>query len=120
MVFGGLRYQESMKRFRIPDNLHLHFALSREEIFSLMNTAKVYWSCSRFDTFAMPLTEALAMGKFVVKPEHPCYRHIGSRHVFAGNEENWLDLVNMALQYAAYTIDGGISAHVGITSDLFI
>jgi glycosyltransferase involved in cell wall biosynthesis len=99
MVFGGIRYQESMKRFHIPHNLKLHFGLTRTEIFQLMNTAKVYWSCSSFDTFAMPLTEALAMGKIVVKPEHACYRHIGSRHAFSGNEENWFDLLNMALAH---------------------
>jgi glycosyltransferase involved in cell wall biosynthesis len=97
MVFGGLRYQESMRKYAIPDNVQLKFALTRDEIFQLMNSAKVYWSCSRFDTFAMPLSEALAMGKIVVKPEHPCYGHIGSRHAFAGNDENWHELLNMAL-----------------------
>ncbi|MCH1639145.1 glycosyltransferase [Paenibacillus timonensis] len=96
MVFGGERYKESMKKYDIPLNVTLRFALSQDEIFSLMNSAKVYWSCSRFDTFAMPLTEALAMGKIVVKPEHPCYGHIGSKHAFAGNENNWFELVNMA------------------------
>ncbi|MFD3259688.1 glycosyltransferase [Paenibacillus lentus] len=97
MVFGGERYRESMKKYDIPGNVKLQFALSQTEIFQLMNSAKVYWSCSRFDTFAMPLTEALAMGKIVVKPEHPCYDHISSRHAFAGNEQNWFELVNMAL-----------------------
>ncbi|WP_426450270.1 glycosyltransferase [Paenibacillus sp. S-38] len=97
MVFGGRRYEESMKRYSIPNNVKLQFALSQDEIFALMNTAKVYWSCSKFDTFAMPLTEALAMGKIVVKPEHPCYDHISSRHSFAGNEKNWFELVNMAV-----------------------
>lgn len=96
MVFGGLRYKESMKKYDIPSNIQLRFALSQDEIFQLMNSAKVYWSCSKFDTFAMPLTEALAMGKIVVKPEHPCYDHISSRHAFAGNEKNWFELVNMA------------------------
>lgn len=61
-----------------------------------MNSAKVYWSCSKFDTFAMPLTESLAMGKIVVKPEHPCYNHISATHSFSGNEKNWFELVNMA------------------------
>lgn len=97
MVFGGERYRESMKKYNIPGNVKLQFALSQAEIFQLMNSAKVYWSCSKFDTFAMPLTEALAMGKIVVKPEHPCYDHISSRHAFAGNEHNWFELVNMAL-----------------------
>lgn len=96
MVFGGERYKESVKKYNIPHNVTLRFALSQDEVFSLMNSAKVYWSCSRFDTFAMPLTEALAMGKIVVKPEHPCYGHISSRHAFAGNENNWFELVNMA------------------------
>ncbi|GIP52697.1 glycosyltransferase [Paenibacillus vini] len=96
MVFGGLRYKESMKKYDIPSNIQLRFALSQDEIFALMNSSKVYWSCSKFDTFAMPLTEALAMGKIVVKPEHPCYDHISSRHAFAGNERNWFELVNMA------------------------
>jgi glycosyltransferase involved in cell wall biosynthesis len=96
MVFGGERYKESMKKYDIPHNVKLQFALSQDDVFALMNTAKVYWSCSKFDTFAMPLTEALAMGKIVVKPEHPCYSHIGSRHAFAGNEQNWFELVNMA------------------------
>jgi len=96
MVFGGLRYKESMKKYDIPANVRLRFALSQDEVFELMNSAKVYWSCSKFDTFAMPLTEALAMGKIVVKPEHPCYDHISSRHAFAGNEKNWFELVNMA------------------------
>ncbi|WP_223067280.1 glycosyltransferase [Paenibacillus caui] len=96
MVFGGLRYKESMKKYAIPDNVTLKFALSQEEVFKLMNSAKVYWSCSKFDTFAMPLTEALAMGKIVVKPEHPCYDHISAAHSFAGNEKNWFELVNMA------------------------
>jgi glycosyltransferase involved in cell wall biosynthesis len=99
MVFGGLRYKESMKKYDIPSNVKLKFALTRNEIFELMNSSKVYWSSSRFDTFAMPLTEALAMGKMVVKPEHACYRHIGSRHAFAGNENNWFELVNMALSH---------------------
>ncbi|MEX2103959.1 MAG: glycosyltransferase, partial [Bacilli bacterium] len=97
MVFGGERYKESMKKYRIPDNVNLRFALTQEEIFFLMNSSKVYWSCSRFDTFAMPLTEALAMGKIVVKPEHPCYDHISSKHAFSGNEHNWFELVNMAV-----------------------
>jgi len=96
MVFGGERYRESMKKYKVPDNVQLKFALSQDEIFALMNTAKVHWSCSKFDTFAMPLTEALAMGKMVVKPEHPCYSHISSAHAFAGNEKNWFELVNMA------------------------
>lgn len=96
MVFGGERYKESMKKYDVPDNVKLQFALSQDEVFALMNTAKVYWSCSKFDTFAMPLTEALAMGKIVVKPEHPCYGHISSAHAFAGNEQNWFELVNMA------------------------
>lgn len=97
MVFGGERYKESMKKYHIPDNVNLRFALTQDEIFALMNTAKVYWSCSKFDTFAMPLTEALAMGKIVVKPEHPCYGHISSKHSFSGNEQNWFELVNMAV-----------------------
>jgi glycosyltransferase involved in cell wall biosynthesis len=97
MVFGGERYRESMKKYHIPDNVKLRFALTQDEIFALMNTAKVYWSCSKFDTFAMPLTEALAMGKIVVKPEHPCYGHISSKHSFSGNEQNWFELVNMAV-----------------------
>ncbi|CRK82535.1 glycosyltransferase [Neobacillus massiliamazoniensis] len=97
MVFGGERYRESMKKYSIPDNVKLQFALTQDEIFALMNSAKVYWSCSKFDTFAMPLTEALAMGKIVVKPEHPCYGHISSTHSFSGNEKNWFELVNMAL-----------------------
>ncbi|KEO83551.1 glycosyltransferase [Tumebacillus flagellatus] len=97
MVFGGRRYEESMKKYDIPFNVTLKFALTQDEIFALMNSSKVYWSCSKFDTFAMPLTEALAMGKIVVKPEHPCYDHISSKHAFAGNEKNWFDLVNMAL-----------------------
>ncbi|UOF89511.1 glycosyltransferase family 1 protein [Fodinisporobacter ferrooxydans] len=105
MVFGGLRYRESMKRFSLPSNLHLRFGLSRDEVFELMNTSKVYWSCSRFDTFAMPLAEALSMGKLIVKPEHPCYRHISSRHVYAGNEENWFDLLNMALAHPLQVSD---------------
>ena len=96
MVFGGVRYKESMKKYDIPQNVSLQFALSQDQIFELMNSAKVYWSCSKFDTFAMPLTEALAMGKIVVKPEHPCYDHISSTHSFAGNEKNWFELVNMA------------------------
>ncbi|TCN27108.1 glycosyltransferase [Mesobacillus foraminis] len=96
MVFGGERYRDSMKKYQIPENVKLRFALSQEEVFELMNSAKVYWSCSKFDTFAMPLTEALAMGKMVVKPEHPCYDHISSTHSFAGNEKNWFELVNMA------------------------
>lgn len=97
MVFGGERYRESMKKYQIPSNVTLHFALSQPDIFVLMNSAKVYWSTSTFDTFSMPLTEALAMGKIVVKPEHPCYSHINSKHAFSGNEENWFELVNMAL-----------------------
>ncbi|MNJ45080.1 glycosyltransferase [Paenibacillus fonticola] len=96
MVFGGERYRESMKKYDVPVNVKLQFALTQAEVFELMNSAKVYWSSSRFDTFAMPLTEALAMGKIVVKPEHPCYDHISSRHAFAGNELNWFELVNMA------------------------
>jgi len=96
MVFGGERYRESMKKYNITSNVKLKFALSQDEIFSLMNSAKVYWSCSSFDTFAMPLTEALAMGKIVVKPEHPCYDHISAKHSFSGNEKNWFELVNMA------------------------
>ncbi|MNN23261.1 Glycosyl transferases group 1 [compost metagenome] len=95
-MFGGERYKESMKKYDIPLNVTLQFALSQDEVFALMNSAKVYWSCSKFDTFAMPLTEALAMGKVIVKPEHPCYGHISSRHAFAGNEKNWFELVNMA------------------------
>lgn len=96
MVFGGERYRESMKKYDIPSNIKLQFALSQDEIFTLMNSSKVYWSSSKFDTFAMPLTEALAMGKIVVKPEHPCYDHISASHAFAGNEKNWFELVNMA------------------------
>lgn len=96
MVFGGERYRESMKKYNIPENVKLQFALTQDEIFELMNSAKVYWSSSKFDTFAMPLTEALAMGKMVVKPEHPCYDHISAQHSFAGNEKNWFELVNMA------------------------
>lgn len=96
MVFGGLRYEESMKKYDIPHNVKLQFALSQQEVFQLMNSAKLYWSSSKFDTFAMPLTEALAMGKIVVKPEHPCYDHISSRHTFAGNEKNWFELINLA------------------------
>lgn len=97
MVFGGERYRESVKKYNVPDNVKIKFALTQDEIFSLMNTAKVYWNCSKFDTFAMPLTEALAMGKIIVKPSHPCYDHINSRHAFSGNENNWFELVNMAL-----------------------
>jgi glycosyltransferase involved in cell wall biosynthesis len=97
MIFGGERYRESMKRYNIPDNIKMQFALTQDEVFALMNTAKVYWSCSTFDTFSMPLTEALAMGKIVVKPEHPCYGHINSKHAFSGNEKNWFELVNMAV-----------------------
>ncbi|MBO0961024.1 glycosyltransferase [Neobacillus sp. MM2021_6] len=97
MVFGGERYRESVKKYKIPDNVKLQFALSQDEVFSLMNTAKVYWNSSKFDTFAMPLTEALAMGKIIVKPMHPCYDHINSRHAFSGDESNWFELVNMAL-----------------------
>lgn len=97
MVFGGERYRESMKKYDIPSNVKLQFALSQDEVFTLMNSSKVYWSSSKFDTFAMPLTEALAMGKIVVKPEHPCYNHISAPHSFAGNEKNWFELVNMAL-----------------------
>lgn len=97
MVFGGLRYQESMKRYDVPHNVKLQFALTQHEIFQLMNSAKVYWSSSKFDTFAMPLTEALAMGKLVIKPEHACYDHISSRHAFAGNEKNWFELINLAI-----------------------
>ena len=37
------------------------------------------------------------MGKIVVKPKHPCYDHINSKHAFSGNEKNWFELVNMAL-----------------------
>jgi glycosyltransferase involved in cell wall biosynthesis len=96
MVFGGKRYRESMKKYDIPSNIKLQFALSQDEIFQLMNTAKVYWNCSKFDTFAMPLTEALAMGKIVVKPEHPCYDHINAKYSFSGNEKNWFELLNMA------------------------
>ncbi|USB33592.1 glycosyltransferase [Paenibacillus sp. YPG26] len=96
MVFGGERYRESMKKYDLPSNIKLQFALSQNEVFALMNSSKVYWSSSKFDTFAMPLTEAMAMGKIVVKPEHPCYGHIHARHAFAGNEENWFELVNMA------------------------
>lgn len=96
MVFGGERYRESMKKYQIPSNVKLQFALSQDEIFTLMNSAKVYWSCSKFDTFAMPLTEALAMGKIIVKPEHPCYDHISAEYSFSGNEKNWFELVNMA------------------------
>ncbi|WP_419394103.1 glycosyltransferase [Cytobacillus praedii] len=96
MVFGGERYRESMKKYQIPSNVKLQFALSQDEIFTLMNSAKVYWSCSKFDTFAMPLTEALAMGKIIVKPEHPCYDHISAKYSFSGNEKNWFELVNMA------------------------
>jgi glycosyltransferase involved in cell wall biosynthesis len=98
MVFGGLRYKESIKKYDIPHNVKLYFALSRDEIFQLMNSSKVYWSSSRFDTFSMPLSEAMAMGKLVVKPEHPCYSHISSRHTFAGNEHNWFELLNMAAE----------------------
>jgi len=97
MVFGGVRYKESVKKYRIPANVHLHFALTQAEILQLMNSAKVYWCSSRFDTFNMPLTEAMAMGKIVVKPEHPCYGHIKSKNVFAGNPHNWNELVNMSL-----------------------
>jgi hypothetical protein len=97
MVFGGQRYKESMKKYQIPANVQLKFALTREEIFQLMNSSKVYWSSSTFDTFSMPLSEAMAMGKLVVKPEHACYRHISSRHAFAGNPLNWFELINMAL-----------------------
>lgn len=96
MVFGGIRYKESMKKYDIPTNVKLQFALSQDEIFKLMNSAKVYWSSSSFDTFAMPLTEALAMGKIVIKPEHPCYNHISGPHSFSGNDKNWFELVNMA------------------------
>ncbi|WP_040206763.1 glycosyltransferase [Neobacillus jeddahensis] len=97
MVFGGERYRESVKKYNIPGNVKIKFALSQAEIFSLMNTAKVYWNSSKFDTFAMPLTEALAMGKIIIKPAHPCYDHINSRYAFSGNQENWFELVNMAL-----------------------
>lgn len=96
MVFGGERYKDSIQRYNIPNNVKLQFALTQNEIFLLMNSAKVYWSSSKFDTFAMPLTEALSMGKIVVKPEHPCYDHISSTHTFSGNEKNWFELVNMA------------------------
>ncbi|QJC52457.1 glycosyltransferase [Paenibacillus albicereus] len=96
MAMGGLRYRESMKRYDIPSNVTLKFALTRDEVFELMNSAKVYWSSSRFDTFSMPLAEAMAMGKLVVKPEHPCYGHIASTHTFAGSESNWFELLNMA------------------------
>ncbi len=105
MVFGGMRYKESMKKYEIPSNVKMHFALSRPEIFELMNSAKVYWSSSVFDTFAMPLSEAMAMGKIVVKPEHPCYGHISSSHTFAGNEKNWPEIVNMALASSTVTSD---------------
>lgn len=106
MVFGGMRYQESMKKYDIPHNVKLQFALTQYEIFQLMNSAKVYWSSSKFDTFAMPLTEALAMGKIVVKPEHPCYDHISSRHAYAGNEKNWFELINLAIASPLkYSID---------------
>ncbi|MFA7746300.1 glycosyltransferase family 1 protein, partial [Salinicoccus roseus] len=44
MVFGGERYKESMKKYDIPDNVKLQFALTQDEVFALMNTAKVYWS----------------------------------------------------------------------------
>ncbi|MNI23248.1 Glycosyl transferases group 1 [compost metagenome] len=97
MVFGGMRYQESMKKYDIPHNVKLRFALTQSEVFELMNSSKIYWSSSKFDTFAMPLTEALAMGKIVIKPEHPCYDHISSHHAFAGNEKNWFELINMAI-----------------------
>jgi hypothetical protein len=97
MVFGGLRYQQSIRRFSIPDNVRLYFGLGRDEIFALMNSAKVYWNCSFFDTFAMPLTEALAMGKWIVQPEHPCYSHTKWKHVYCGNDHNYFDLVNMCL-----------------------
>jgi glycosyltransferase involved in cell wall biosynthesis len=96
MVLGGDRYKESMKKYDIPNNVTLQFALTQNEVFELMNTAKVFWNCSKFDTFAMPLTEAMAMGKIIVKPEHPCYGHISSKHSFSGNEQNWFELVNMA------------------------
>ncbi|MGK9251619.1 glycosyltransferase [Paenibacillus sp. P22] len=96
MVMGGQRYRESMKRYDIPSNVTLHFALTRQDIFGLMNSSKVYWSSSVFDTFSMPLAEAMAMGKLVVKPDHPCYGHISSTHTFAGNERNWFELLNMA------------------------
>lgn len=96
MVFGGVRYKESMKKYDIPSNVKLEFALTQDEIFALMNSAKVFWNCSKFDTFAMPLTEAMALGKIIVKPEHPCYGHISSQHAFSGNEQNWFELVNMA------------------------
>jgi hypothetical protein len=106
MVFGGKRYEESMKKYSVPSNVKMQFALSQDDIFKLMNTAKVYWSCSKFDTFAMPLTEALAMGKIVVKPEHPCYDHISSRHSFSGNEKNWFELLNMACASSVkYSLD---------------
>ncbi|MBB3072087.1 hypothetical protein FHS14_005102 [Paenibacillus baekrokdamisoli] len=97
MVFGGVRYIESMKKYQIPNNVKLHFALTREEVFTLMNSAKVYWSSSVFDTFSMPLSEAMAMGKIICRPEHPCYAHISSTHTFAGNERNWNELLNMAV-----------------------
>jgi glycosyltransferase involved in cell wall biosynthesis len=103
MVFGGLRYKESMKKYEAPDNVKMYFALSRPDIFKLMNSAKVYWSSSVFDTYAMPLTESMAMGKYVVKPEHPCYSHISSTHTFAGNEKNWPEIINMALHSSALT-----------------
>lgn len=97
MVFGGLRYKESMQRYDIPSNVTLHFGLSQDQVFALLNTAKVYWSCSQFDTYAMPLTEAMAMGKWVVKPDHPCYRHIAGPETFAGNASNWSSLLDLAL-----------------------
>jgi glycosyltransferase involved in cell wall biosynthesis len=103
MVFGGLRYKESMKKYEAPANVKMYFALSRPEIFQLMNSAKVYWSSSVFDTFSMPLSEAMAMGKIVVKPEHPCYGHISSSHTFAGNEKNWPEIINMALASSIIT-----------------
>ncbi|MBW5445303.1 glycosyltransferase [Cohnella sp. CFH 77786] len=96
MVFGGLRYRESIKKYDIPNNVRTMFALSREEIFKLMNSSKVYWNSSVFDTFAMPLSEAMAMGKLIVRSENRCYSHISSRHTFAGDEHNWFELVNMA------------------------
>ncbi|MCL6454357.1 MAG: glycosyltransferase [Alicyclobacillus sp.] len=97
LVFGGLRYRETMQRFALPENVTLHFALSQAEVFALMNTAKVYWSSSCFDTYAMPLTEAMAMGKWVVRPMHPCYGHIAGPHVLAGDETNWNTLLELAL-----------------------
>ncbi|GIN64401.1 hypothetical protein J27TS8_43940 [Robertmurraya siralis] len=106
MVFGGERYRNTMKKYDIPSNVKLQFALTQDEVFTLMNSAKVYWNSSKFDTFAMPLTESLAMGKIVVKPEHPCYDHISAKHSFSGNEKNWFELVNMAAALPLKTSTG--------------